>query len=221
MSEESNKPTNPIELKHYKSTDDGEGKDNPGFTSSLDSLGEKEQGLRKRNGVDPENLPPEYKLQDDDEVDNYNCCSRQVLKSQNGAISLWNNHKTRIFRPFLVLLFCVYVVYFIYAMYYRFGDEGSYRLLGYTILGTVLLFIHFCWKYISPYTTVLSEKISSNKNQTVNKAIRWFLYIAAVVIIITTLIVYVVLERPEHLVSLGGLTAFILLTYLTSVNPAK
>ena len=47
------------------------------------------------------------------------------------------------------------------------------------------------------------------------------LYVASVVAIVTLLIVLVALDTPENLISLAGLAGFIVVGWITSVNPAR
>ena len=44
---------------------------------------------------------------------------------------------------------------------------------------------------------------------------------ASVVSIVTLLIVLVALDTPENLISLAGLAGFIIVGWITSVNPAR
>ena len=52
-------------------------------------------------------------------------------------------------------------------------------------------------------------------------SIRWFLYLAAVLIALIYVIVEVAIESPRNLVSAAGMAFFILVFYITSHNPAK
>ena len=47
------------------------------------------------------------------------------------------------------------------------------------------------------------------------------LYVASVVAIVTLLIVLVAMDTPENLISLAGLAGFIIVCWITSVNPAR
>ena len=52
-------------------------------------------------------------------------------------------------------------------------------------------------------------------------SIRWFIYLAAVLIALIYVIVEVAIESPRNLVSAAGMAFFILVFYITSHNPAK
>ncbi|KAK6166059.1 hypothetical protein SNE40_022840 [Patella caerulea] len=201
---------------------------NDSYVESIESLDKvDDDDVRQRNGgdvvkdVEKQNAYDSVDDVDNDDSKDYNMCSRQVLTIQSAVVSLYINNEKWIWRIFYILLAILFVIYFAFAMNYHFGDEGSYRLLGYTVLGVFLLFMHFAGPYIYPAISRCT-KVFEGKNSARNaRIIKWLLYIIASVCIVTTLIIYVVLETPNNLVSLAGLAGFLLITYITSVNPAK
>ncbi|XP_041367797.1 solute carrier family 28 member 3-like isoform X2 [Gigantopelta aegis] len=106
-------------------------------------------------------------------------------------------------------------------MYTRFGDEGSLRLLVCTVFGVFLLVVRFTWRLTGRPFVWLGDALSNQENGSLIKTLRWVLYVVSAVAIIVVLVVKVALETPDNLVSLAGLTTFILVTYIISMNPAR
>lgn len=59
---------------------------------------------------------------------------RVIVRCQTAVSSFWARYASLIKTALLVLVVLAYFAYFAYAMYYRFGDEGSIRLLWVTCL---------------------------------------------------------------------------------------
>ncbi|KAK3588274.1 hypothetical protein CHS0354_037066 [Potamilus streckersoni] len=68
-----------------------------------------------------------------------NGCKRCVLHLQTGCYNCIEENKRIIKNLTFIALFAGYFVYFGYAIYHRFGDEGSHRLLGFTIFAVILI----------------------------------------------------------------------------------
>lgn len=76
-----------------------------------------------------------------------------------------SKHGSKIKLLFKLVLLLLYFAYFGYAMYYRFGDEGSIRLLVCTILGVLILLLYtfnrlsgFKFKFSSEQRSLSKEK---------------------------------------------------------------
>ncbi|KAL5006302.1 hypothetical protein ScPMuIL_015108 [Solemya velum] len=115
--------------------------------------------------------------------------------------------------------------YFAYAMYFRFGDEGSIRLLVYALFGVIFVMVQVLKKRNQSETSGFWLRLDTLLDSRVG---RKRLDIASLVLKITVtifLVVYitidVLVDHPGNLVSVGGLAVFIILFYLTSTNPAK
>lgn len=103
----------------------------------------------------------DYNSSDDeyeDEVLYGNAWSRGVKKLQTAVFGAFNAYNEMIWSCIYVCLLTLYMAYFVAAMVYRFGDEGSWRLLvctillsfyvGYYVLHSVLgdkITIYFYW----------------------------------------------------------------------------
>ncbi|KAL4221946.1 hypothetical protein ACF0H5_017997 [Mactra antiquata] len=110
-------------------------------------------------------------------------------------------------------------------MYYRFGDEGSWRLLIVTIFGVVLYTIV---KVSNAYEDELdtwwentSDARNSRGSALFMKSLRWFLTIGVIIAIVAYIIVDIAIDHPGNLISVAGLVLYLLIFYVTSVNPAK
>ncbi|XP_076446124.1 putative transporter YutK [Babylonia areolata] len=126
---------------------------------------------------------------------------------------------------FAILFLLFYIVYFCYAMYYRFGDEGSIRLLWCTLLGIVIASRHrvrdlmgrtslgrWCTGPKPPATTSRINKLRF--------FLRWLSYVGIGAFMIYV-IVDVGIEEPEKLGSLPGIFIFTLICFLFSTHPSK
>lgn len=63
-------------------------------------------------------------------------------KIQTAVGVVFSKHGNEIKFVIKLFLLLMYFAYFGYAMYYKFGDEGSIRLLVCSLLGVMFLLIH-------------------------------------------------------------------------------
>lgn len=223
----------PVQLKHmtYRKGDEKGGVDNPGFGTdgnksgiATDDLYLSVDGGNDLDHPHANNNHHDGKINDDDvddKGDKLSSCGNAVFTVQSAVYNFFSENKRVIVIIIKVVLFLLYMAYFAYSMYYRFGDEGSYRLLVCTIIGVVLLVIHLTSAHVSRLGTHLCSGVTESKGDKIKIVIKWALYVISTVVMVTLLIVLVALETPENLISLAGLTAFIVLSYVTSINPAK
>ena len=66
---------------------------------------------------------------------------------QSEVSDVWKEHKSNVWMVFLIVLALAYAAFFGYAMYFRFGDEGSIRLLWVTCVSVFFLIIAVVKKY--------------------------------------------------------------------------
>lgn len=104
-----------------------------------------------------------------------------------------SKHGSKIKLLFKLVLLLLYFAYFGYAMYYRFGDEGSIRLLVCTILGVLILLLYtfnrlsgFKFKFSSEQRSLSKEKkikkIKRHTGRFVNFSnLIWYLTMLAVI----------------------------------------
>ncbi|KAH9524811.1 hypothetical protein Btru_027928 [Bulinus truncatus] len=148
-------------------------------------------------------------------------CSRGIMRAQEGLAAFYKTHRQTIWAVFGIICLLAYIAYFAYAMYYRFGDEGSIRLLVCTIIGTLLIIYN---KLISKHLSFVTESInkfySTANNGKARRIIKWTLYVLSTVAMVTLIIIFVATDDPRNLLSLAGLTAFLVICFLTSHNPA-
>lgn len=129
-----------------------------------------ENGLSDHpDSVQHNSIKFEIEENSDDEV--YTGCARVANKIQTGVVGTLSKHGSKIKLLFKLVLLLLYFAYFGYAMYYRFGDEGSIRLLVCTILGVLILLLYtfnrlsgFKFKFSSEQRSLSKEKkIKKNK----------------------------------------------------------
>jgi pyrimidine nucleoside transport protein len=80
--------------------------------------------------------------------------ARFVVRCQNAGHSFWQRFGDLIKTASLVILVVAYFAYFAYAMYYRFGDEGSIRLLWVTCLVVVCMALKLAFDCCQQHSVV-------------------------------------------------------------------
>ncbi|XP_041366880.1 solute carrier family 28 member 3-like [Gigantopelta aegis] len=155
------------------------------------------------------------------EIQYGNCCTKGISFIQNGIYTFFSEHNAVLWRVFWFKVGVLFFIYFGFAMYTRFGDEGSLRLLVCTVFGVFVLVVHFTWRWTGRPFIWLGEALSSRQNKRKVQILRWIMYLVSAVISIVVLIKEVALETPENLISLAGLAAFILVSYIISTNPSR
>lgn len=155
----------------------------------------------------------------------YNAYQRAVLNTQKAILDFYNFHKTVIWTIVGIVLLLLYFVYLGFALHYKFGDEGSWRLLGFTIFGVVLLVMI---KLFNAYEKEIVSFWASTRNARNSKAsgrfsffLRWFLRVGVSAAVVAYVIVDIAIDHPGNLVSVAGLALYIIIFYLTSINPAR
>ncbi|XP_071108418.1 solute carrier family 28 member 3-like [Haliotis cracherodii] len=118
-----------------------------------------------------------------------------------------------------------YIAYFGYAMYYRFGDEGSYRLMVVTVLGAFILLWGLGGSYVmnvinSCYRGCVQYH-GRNRCRIFGISLRWFLYVSAAIFIGVFTGLEIGRTQPRNLMSLIGIASFIFIMYITSTDPAR
>ncbi|XP_060085849.1 uncharacterized transporter HI_0519-like [Ylistrum balloti] len=131
-------------------------------------------------------------------------------------------HKKILQQILFSLLLLVYLAYVVYSLLFRFGDEGSWRLL----ICTILLLMYLGWRIIKSLSVYRSfRKILGTKNPpnvvTVKKIIRWMLYFVVLTLIATYIGLTVVPTNPRNLISLGGIFVLVFILLLVSNNKKK
>ncbi|KAK0058302.1 solute carrier family 28 member 3 [Biomphalaria pfeifferi] len=125
---------------------------------------------------------------------------------------------------FKLVLLLAYFAYFAYAMYYRFGDEGSWRLLIVTILASLGILLNLFLSY-------RRRKHEADEDSGQCTAKLWKLIakirlnIVLPIVLTIGFIVYIIvdvgLNKPRNLISLAGIAFFVVSFFLFSHNPSK
>ncbi|KAK7479261.1 hypothetical protein BaRGS_00029509 [Batillaria attramentaria] len=155
------------------------------------------------------------------EEETLGACGLFVHSAQRTVTEAWRDHRNAIIRTVQCVLLLLYFAYFAYALYYRFGDEGSLRLLACTLFGVFILCLKLAWGHISRFAAQCFPSVPARNSKRMRKICRWALYVGSTVAMVTLLIVLVALRTPGNLLSLAGLAGFIAVSYVTSVSPAR
>ena len=140
----------------------------------MDTLGTKKDATQVKSEVTRN--ATSYTLTDSDTTDEhkiYFCC--QIIDKFEEKVSvLFSKNKSWITRLGYVIIGLLYIAYVAYSLWFRFGDEGSIRLLVVTIFGFTLLALKFikklkCAKNISPFNP---KNSTSNKVAIVQRILR-------------------------------------------------
>ncbi|KAL3832121.1 hypothetical protein ACJMK2_024009 [Sinanodonta woodiana] len=173
-------------------------------------------------------LDPEVQMENgqvSEKDEDLNRCQRGVLRLQTGCYDFLRAKKLIIKYIILIVLAAGYFAYFGYAMYYRFGDEGSHRLLGFTVFAVALIVGKFLVKRYKKHLDTLSESVGglmrSKHSRRARLFTRWFLKVGVFVFLVVYIALDVAVENPTNLVSVAGLALYIIIFYFTSINPAK
>ncbi|WAQ94255.1 S28A3-like protein [Mya arenaria] len=128
------------------------------------------------------------------EDEHYNAYNRAIVGSRETIYSFYEDHTKVIHTGFGLFLLVLYFAYVAYAFYYRFGDEGSWRLLGVTIFIVLIITI-----------TKLSEAYEESINAWWDRVKEY----------------QKSKYQPANLISVAGMVLYIIIFYIFSINPAK
>ncbi|XP_076437352.1 putative transporter HI_0519 [Babylonia areolata] len=186
----------------------------------------------EKGNVQGEEGGEEGEEEEEEDSGTSNKCSEVVGIVQDAIYGFFTTNEDLLWKLLYLLLLLLYLAYFIGAMVYKFGDEGSIRLLVVTcVVALYLVFRLFEFLYRRGNLPCLNCSNSSGSSSVgcwskfLKVARKLRLYIVLTVGVILFAIIYVVVEigrhKPRNMISLGGMAAFILLFYIFSSNPAK
>lgn len=198
------------------------GKDNPAYVPDTDAVEKQTNGNVKKPLVEEDDYESSDEEHEDDSLYG-NSWSRGIKRLQTGIFGAFKKYNEMIWACIYVCLLTLFFAYFIASMLYRFGDEGSIRLLVMTILLSLFIAsfaLHsFCGDKITFY--YYWSKID---RETRNNISRWF-HITCCILLALGAVIYVIVEialkTPSNLISLSGMVFFILFFYIFSYNPAR
>lgn len=159
----------------------------------------------------------------EDSDDDGGACCRGVKRMQVALYHAYERHKRTLWNLVYAVLFVLYVAYVVYSVMFRFGDEGSWRLVICSSIAT--LYLGYCLiesffgERVKP--SYFWKRLEKPVRQKIQHWIRMILSVLLAIGAIVYIVIYIAMETPENLVSLGGLAVFILLFYLFSHNPSK
>ncbi|KAK3109178.1 hypothetical protein FSP39_024723, partial [Pinctada imbricata] len=177
---------------------------------------------KEKSDVDDDDSSDEEEEMDLDEA---NACSRSVLALQNMFGDWFKKHHEHVWTAFWIVLGILYIAYLAYSFSFRFGDEGSWRLLICTLLGVILLVFHLLDTYCNFNLRVILEKaLDEVQDERRDRLGFWINIIVSILLVlgaIIFIIVEIALKTPRNLVSLLGMFCFILIFYICSKHPAR
>ncbi|KAK7110550.1 hypothetical protein V1264_014401 [Littorina saxatilis] len=186
---------------------------NPELTNNTERHDSKEDEEEEENNSDAEG----------DNIFDENCCTRRVEKYQEAVHLCLQPKKSLILTVLKVTLLLLYFGYFCYCMSRGLNDEGSYRLLLFTVVGFLILAkkkIPFrCHRFSLVNLTALWG--GSRRARRVRFVAKLVLTLGVVIFMVVFVVVNVAKENEENLQSLIGLIGFIIILFLVSKNPAK
>lgn len=89
------------------------------------------------------------------------------------SISVTVSFQALIWKVVGIIILLAFFAYFAYAMYYRFGDEGSIRLLVCTILGVLILVHNYVHGHLAKLFSFINVFLTNPKYQKIRRIIRW------------------------------------------------
>ncbi|XP_048753861.2 solute carrier family 28 member 3-like [Ostrea edulis] len=161
--------------------------------------------------------------QDKEDEEHLTGCAKVANKIQTAVGVIFSKYGSKIKLVIKLVLLLLYFAYLGYAMYYRFGDEGSIRLLVCSIIGVIFLLIHIFQRLCESSIGTFCQRIGSTCKglKKTRRYVHRFLMFAVFVFLTAYIIVDVLLDYPENAVSIAGLAIYIILFYVFSKNPAK
>ncbi|XP_048246903.1 solute carrier family 28 member 3-like [Haliotis rufescens] len=152
-----------------------------------------------------------------------NCWSSAIMRLQNSVSRFIEKHKGKMVAVVKGLLLLLYLAYFGYCMYYKFGDEGSIRLMVGTVFGALYM-VNKTTKDMCKFTCLgrcTSVLEGRKKALTVRRWIRRGLYLLVSAGVAVYIGLDVVRYNPQNIQALLGVGIFMCLGFVFSTNPAK
>ncbi|XP_059157850.1 sodium/nucleoside cotransporter 1-like [Physella acuta] len=179
-----------------------------------------------KGATNPGSDVDDWSDEDDEDDDRAGCVSRTVVNSRRHVAKAMGYllAKTSGYLTSIVLLLG-YLAYFIAAMCYRFGDEGSHRLLVCTILGVIIISRHHIYRgshrlFIYIYRSKELSPRHQHFVKTFRFFLRWALY-GGVTGLMAWIIIDQAIKDPSNLRSVPGMVIILLICFLMSTKPSK
>ncbi|XP_022330339.2 solute carrier family 28 member 3-like isoform X2 [Crassostrea virginica] len=125
---------------------------------------------------------------------------------------------------FYTLLLLCYIAYFIGAMVHQFGDEGSIRLLVFTVLVAFFYGIHiikktFCTRMEAHFNSL--QKNSNFPSKRTRSIIKRLLTAYVLFVVLVIIVITVIWKKPYRLVPVIGLLVFTFILFFFSKHPGE
>ncbi|KAL4233365.1 hypothetical protein ACF0H5_008047 [Mactra antiquata] len=133
----------------------------------------------------------------------------------------YQRHKLILFRIFIILLVVAYIVYIGVAFSFKFGDEGSIRLLVITILVVLGIIYHYIKSWYGVYIYTMYIKPMTWRYLVYRRLILAIVTTVVAATVILFILIDTSLRRPASLISAFGMVVFILLMFFASHDPRQ
>ncbi|XP_005094311.1 solute carrier family 28 member 3-like [Aplysia californica] len=140
-------------------------------------------------------------------TDDSGCCVRGVAAVEQWVGVTYTKHRRDILFVLRSVLLLVYLMYFAYCMKVRFGDEGSYILVGVTVGLAIYIASAFCdkWKCFQMFTSVCSG----------------LLYAVSTLALVIYLGVDIITKHHRNAQAILGIATIVFICFLFSHSPSK
>ncbi|OWF44492.1 solute carrier family 28 member 3-like [Mizuhopecten yessoensis] len=149
-----------------------------------------------------------------------------IIRVRRSCDRYFKKNKHRVNQAIKVILLLGYLAYFVYAMIYRFGDEGSVRLMVGTVLVILGYVVRIVFVKIGPpvSSSLQSTKCVIKITRHIQRRyvfLQRMVSMIAVLAIFIYILVEVFIEFPSNVISAVGLVVFIMIMFFFSKDPAK
>ncbi|OWF42578.1 solute carrier family 28 member 3-like [Mizuhopecten yessoensis] len=153
-------------------------------------------------------------------------CALCVFNIRQNVVSGLMSQRIQIQRCVIIIILCLYFAYFGYCMYFRFGDEGSIRLLVCTVFGVLLAFSLLVAGRTRNQRRRLWERslkpcVTSRAGRRCHAIFSLLLKIAVFCVIAAYIIFDVAIDHPQNLIAVAGQAIYIIIFFVFSISPAK
>jgi len=112
---------------------------------------------------------------ENEEIGVNDCCLTNLLTGCRSSLSqFYSRNKSRIRHIVVTVLVVLYFIYFFAAMYYKFGDEGSIRLLWVTCLVVAILILSWIRRLLRPQLQQLTSSKAVKFLRRHHRRLNWF-----------------------------------------------
>ncbi|XP_033750452.1 solute carrier family 28 member 3-like [Pecten maximus] len=149
-----------------------------------------------------------------------------IIRVRQSCDACCKSNQDRLKQVITNILLLGYLAYFVYAMLYRFGDEGSVRLMVVTLVVAMGFVVRTTFRKLGPLVSSSIQSTSCFKQlkdqfQKRRLQLQRIIGVVAVLAIFIYILIDVVIQSPSSIVSAVGMFIFIIVMFFFSKDPAK